>query len=99
MQARKREGTEALSGVDTLAAHLLTILGRSGELEGLVSSKNAISLGAVASTLQHHRQWQALAVLTLARGAPEDAITIWKVRWLSGSERGTSKLVCSKSAS
>ena len=79
-QVRRREGVEAPAGVDTLAAHLLAVLGNTAKLEELVTGSNAVSLAAVTPVLQEHGQWHALARLTAASGKVEDALAIWKVR-------------------
>lgn len=78
-QVRRRDGVEALDGVDTLAIHLLALLGWTTELDRLAAGSSGASLESVAPLLQQQGQWHSLAMLSVARGRPEDALQIWKV--------------------
>ena len=71
---------EALEGLDTLAVHLLTMLGNTAQLERLLSGSNAADLDTVAPALERQGQWHALALLKVSQGYLNDAVRIWKVR-------------------
>lgn len=76
---REIPGVEALDGVDTLLALLLSALHMSGPLEDLMRGSNRVRADCVESSLREHGALVALGLLLAGLQRYPEALDTWKV--------------------